>query len=93
MYYLYGSMIFLQYSYMRLLAWVFSSVLLFSGVAAFGAPVYRAGEKVSAARSIWHGEISGGYVFSSHRLENTWEGDKTSRLNGAELRALWAPWS
>lgn len=78
---------------MKLLAWVFCSILLCSGVAAFGAPVYRAGEKVSSARSIWHGEVSAGYVLSSHQLENTVDGDKTSRLRGGEVRALWTPLS
>ncbi len=85
--------IFLQYNYMKLLAWAFSSILLCSGVAAFGAPVYRAGEKVPSARSIWHGEVSAGYVLSSHQLENKVDGDKTSRLHGGEVRALWAPLS
>lgn len=47
---------------MKLLAWVFCGVLLLTGVASFGAPVYRAGDKVSSARSIWHGELSAGYV-------------------------------
>lgn len=78
---------------MRLLTWVFCSVLLCSGVIVQGAPVYRAGEKVSSARSIWHGEVSGGYIFSSYQLENTVEADKTSRLQGANVRALWAPLS
>ncbi len=78
---------------MKLLAWVFCGVLLLTGVASFGAPVYRAGDKVSSARFIWHGELSAGYVLSSHQLENTIEADKTSRLQGAQVRALWAPLS
>ena len=78
---------------MKLLALVFSSVCLFTGVTVFGAPIYRAGESVSTGRSVWHGEISGGYLFSSHQLENTVEADKTSRLHGVNGRALWAPLS
>lgn len=93
MYYFSESGIFIQYGYMKLLAWVFGSVLFVTGVTAFGAPVYRAGEEISSARSIWHGEVSGGYVFSSHQLENTRRADKTSHLNGFEMRALWAPLS
>ena len=93
MYYLCEKKIFIQYMYMKLLAWVFSSVLVFAGVTVFGAPIYRAGEQVSSARSIWHGEISGGYAFSSHQLKNTWEEDRTSHLNGFDVRALWEPLS
>lgn len=78
---------------MKLLAWVFSSVLLWVSAAAYGTPVYKAGEKVASERSIWHGEISGGYAFTSHQLENTKGPNKTSRLNMAEVRALWAPLS
>ena len=76
---------------MRLLAWVFCSVLLGAGVTAQSTPIYRVGDKVSSARSIWHGEVSAGYIFSSQQLESTIESDKTPRLQGFEMRALWAP--
>ena len=85
--------IFLQYSYMRLLAWVFSSVLLCCSVSGWGTPIYRAGENVSSARSIWHGEVSGGYGFSSHQLKENRDGNKSSRLHETDVRALWAPLS
>ena len=92
MYYLRKRMIFIQYDYMKLLAWVFGSILLCSA-SALSAPIYRAGEKVPSTRSVWHGELSAGYILSSHQLENTIEADKTSRLHGFNGRALWAPLS
>ena len=91
MHYLSVRKIFLQYTYMKLLALAFNSVLLFVCVTAFGAPIYRAGEPVSAGRSVWHGELSGSYLFSSHRLENMVESERASRLQGVNGRALWAP--
>ncbi len=72
---------------------MFSGILLLAGATVFSAPIYRAGEPVSTVRSIWHGELSGGYLFSSHRLENTVESEKSSRLQGLNGRALWAPLS
>ena len=78
---------------MKLLAKVFAIGLLVLHASAFGGPIYRAGEKVSTARSVWHGELSAGYVFSSHKLEYATEEDSSSRLRGAEARALWAPLS
>ena len=78
---------------MKLLAGVFAVSLLVLHVSAFGGPIYRAGQKVSASRSVWHGELSAGYMFSSHKLEYVTEEDSSSRLRGGEVRALWAPLS
>lgn len=58
-----------------------------------GAPLYRAGKTHSLAQSWLHGEISAGYVFSSHQMQNFTQEDVTSRLRGGEVRALWAPTS
>lgn len=78
---------------MKLLAGVFSVGLFLCGTSVFGAPMYRAGENSSSARSLLHGEISGGYVFSSNRVAYVTEEDSSSRLQGVEVRALWSPLS
>lgn len=75
---------------MRLLAWVLMSSLLLTAPA-FAAPIYRAGQPASSNRSLWHGELSAGYISSSQRLQYVTGEDDSPRLKGGEVRALWAP--
>ena len=76
---------------MTLRAWAFVISLLTCTTIVWGTPIYRAGEKTSTSRSWLHGEISAGYLFSSNQVEYVSAEDASSRLNGAELRALWSP--
>lgn len=76
---------------MKLLAWVYVVVLLIGTTEIGAAPLYQAGEKGSVSRSLLHGEISAGYVLSSHKIEYTTGEDASPRLKGAEMRALWTP--
>ena len=73
---------------MKLLAGVL--LVLMCAVCASGAPLYRAGQSATATRWL-HGEISGGYVFTDHSLQDYLGQFSSSSLRGWTARALWTP--
>ncbi len=58
---------------------------------AFSGPMYRAGETTSVGHSLLHGELSAGYLFTSNRIKYVTGEDESSRLRGADVRAMWSP--
>ena len=73
---------------MKHLAWL---LCLGISMPLMAGPVYRAGQSSSSADSLFHGELSADYQFSSQKMQLTTGEDSTSALKGGNVRALWAP--
>ena len=76
---------------MKHLAWLFC--VLCASCAVMAGPVYRAGQSPTKGISLLHGELSGGYLFSSQKMQLVTQEDATAALKGWNVRALWAPLS